>query len=136
MPPLSKFPEFWDSDCSPKEATSGACALKSWLKSLVLPLNVVSRAHIYYVVHSYILQMSNPKIPGGLNNEPFKNMKNREPHNEAWLNTQVPGSPPLTVLVPSALMGRSEGKRSKAQGSQGSGAGGPRGRLSYWLRRR
>lgn len=62
MLPLSKFPEFWDSDCSPKEATSGACALKSWLKSLVLPLNVVSRAHIYYVVHIYILQMSNPKI--------------------------------------------------------------------------
>lgn len=83
--------------------------MKSWLKSLVLPLNVVSRAHIYYVVHSYILQMSNPKIPGGLNNEPLKNM-NREPHNEARLNTQTAGSPPVTVLVPSALMGRSEGK--------------------------
>ena len=71
--------------------------------------------------------MSNPKILGGLNNVPFKNMKNREPHNEDRLNTQTPGSPPVTVLVPSALTGRSEGKRSKAQGSQGSGAGGPRG---------
>lgn len=91
----------------------------------MLPLNVVSRAHVYYVAHSYIFQMSNPKIPGGLNNVPFKNMKNREPHNEDQLNTQTPGSPPVTVLVPSALTGRSEGKRSKAQGSQGSGAGRP-----------
>lgn len=37
--------EFWDCNFFPNEVILGVCALKSWLYSLALPLNVVLRAY-------------------------------------------------------------------------------------------
>ena len=71
--------------------------------------------------------MSNPKIPGGLNNEPLKNMKNREPHNEARLDTQTAGSPPVTVLVPSALWAGVKESDPRHKAARAAGLAGPGG---------
>lgn len=48
--PLSKFLEFWDSDCSPKEATSETCALKSWL--------IISAAIMLFQEHMFIMWLT------------------------------------------------------------------------------
>lgn len=74
------FQKCLDSEFSPNETTAGVCALKSRRQALVLPLAVVLRVHIYFVVPSLcspiswlqIPQISNLEILEGLNKEPLK----------------------------------------------------------------